>query len=75
MSKQIEKHFLKCLERALHKVVRNNKKVILTGDFDLNLLKFDTSTEVNEFLDLLTRQWFTPNFYGPTRITFHDKLH
>ena len=45
-----------------------------TGDFSLNLFEFDTSTQVNKFLNLLTRQWLTPNFHGPARITFHDKL-
>ena len=55
-------------------MTRDNKKVTSTGDFKLNILKYDTSTEVNEFLDLVKRQWFTPNFDGPTTITSHDKL-
>ena len=59
--KQKDKLFLKYLKERLSKVGRENKKVILTGDFNLNLLKFDTNTEVNDFLDLLTRPWFTPH--------------
>ena len=59
--KQKDKLFLKYLKETLSKVARENKKVILTGDFNLNLLKFDTNTEVNDFLDLLTRLWFTPH--------------
>ena len=47
--------------------------MILTGNFHLNLLKFDTSTEVNDFLDLVTRKWLTPHTLGPTRITSQDK--
>ena len=47
--------------------------MILAGDFDLNLLKFDTNIELNDFLDLLTRKWFTPHILGPTRITSQDK--
>ena len=39
--KQKDKHFLKCLKETLSKVARENKKVILTGNFHLNLLKFD----------------------------------
>ena len=47
--------------------------MILTGDFNLNLLKFGTNTEVNDFLDLVTRKWFTPHILSPTRITLQDK--
>ena len=71
--KQKDKHFPKYLKETLNKVARENKKVILAGDFNLNLLKFDTNTEVNDYLDLLTRKWFTPHILGPTRTTSHDK--
>ena len=47
--------------------------MILTSDFNLNLLKFDTNTEVNDFLDLRTRNWFRPHILDPTRITSQDK--
>ena len=65
--------YLKYLKETLSKIARENKKVILTGDFNLNLLKFDTNTEVNDFLDLLTKKWFTPHILGPTRITSQGK--
>ena len=44
---------------TLNKVARENKKVILTGHFNLDLLQFDTNTEVHDFLDLLTWKQFT----------------
>ena len=71
--KQKDKFFLEYLKETLSKVARENKKVILTGDFNLNLLKVDTNTEVNDFLNLLTRKWFTPHILGPTRITSQNK--
>ena len=40
----------------MNKVARENEKVILTGDFNLNFLKFCTNTEINEFLNLPTRK-------------------
>ena len=49
--------------------------MILTGDFDLNLLKLDTNTEANDFLDLLTRNRFTIQIPGPTRTNSQDKPH
>ena len=71
--KQKDKYFLKYLKKSLNKVARENKKVILTGDFNLNHQKFDTNTEVNDFLDLRTRNCFSPHILGPTRITSQDK--
>ena len=51
--KQKDNHFLKYLKETLNKVTRENKKVILTRDFNLNL-KFDSKAEVGYFLDLIT---------------------
>ena len=39
----------------------------------LNLLNFDKNKEVNEFLDVLTSNWFTPQILGPTRFAEHHK--
>ena len=49
------------------------KKIILTGDVNLNLLKFDKNKEITEFLDFLTTKWFTPQILGPTRITENEQ--
>ena len=47
--------------------LQRKKKVILTGDFNFNLRNFDKNKEVNEFLDLFTSNWFSPQILGPTR--------
>ena len=47
--------------------------MILTGDLNINLLNFDKNKEVNEFLDVLTSNWFTPQILGPTRFVEHNK--
>ena len=47
--------------------------MILTGDLNINLLDFDRNKEVNEFLDILTSNWFTPQILGPTRFVEHAK--
>ena len=54
-------------------MIKKRKKVILTGDFNFNLLKFDKSKEVNEFLNYLTAKWYTPRILGPTRLTEHQQ--
>ena len=61
---------LQYLSKTLkNKINKENKKIVLTGDFNLNLLKFDKNKEITEFLDFLTPKWFTPQILGPTRIT------
>ena len=71
--KQKDKEFLQYLSNLLNKVKMEKKKIILTGDFNLNLLKFDKNKEITEFLDFLTTKWFTPQILGPTRITENEQ--
>ena len=40
----------------------------------MNLLKFDKSKEVTEFLDFLAAKWLTPQILGPTRITENEQV-
>ena len=47
--------------------------IILIGDLIPNLLKFERNKEVEEFIEFLTAQWFTPQILGPTRIPQHEK--
>ena len=52
---------------------KEKKKVILTRDFNANLLNFDKNKEVNEFLDLLASNWFTSHILGSTKFVEHKK--
>ena len=64
---------MRYLKQTLKALSKENKKVILTGDLNLNLLNFDKNKEVNEFLDILTSNWFPPQILGPTRFAEHNK--
>ena len=70
--KRKDKEFLQYLSNTLKKI-KKDKKILLTGDFNLNLLKFYKNKEVTEFLDFPTVKWFTPQILGPTRITENYK--
>ena len=50
-----------------------NKAVILLGDFNTNLLNFDTSEYVSTFLDDLVSNSFQPQILLPTRICNNSK--
>ena len=71
--KQKDTEFLRCLKQTLQALSKENKKVILTRELNINLLNFDKNKEVNEFLDVLTSNWFTPQILGPTRFVEHNK--
>ena len=47
--------------------------MILTGNNYANLLNFDKSKEVSDFLDLLTTNWFTLQILRSTRSAEHNK--
>ena len=51
---------------------REKEKVILTGDFNVNLLNFDKRKQENEFLDPITSIWFTSKIFRPTIFIEHN---
>ena len=66
------KHFKfnnKYMEELLRVITHENKNCILTGDFNLNLLKHAKSPDVSKFLENLLLHNFMPQITLPTRIT------
>ena len=57
------------LQKLLNKVSKENKNVILMGDFNINILEYDSETSVSEFLDIMYENLLLPYITGPTRIT------
>ena len=49
------------------------RQLILTGDFNLNLLEYNQSSPVSAFLDLLYSHNLLPSISLPTRITLESK--
>ena len=71
-SKQTDVEFLQYLKQSFKTLPKEKNKVILTGDFKVNLLTLDKNKEENEFLDLPTSNWFIPKFIGPNRFVEHN---
>ena len=61
------------LNDLLDRLSKENKKVFLLGDFNVDLLKYDNHILTNEFLDSLSSNLFLPNIILPTRITNSSK--
>ena len=57
------------MEELLGVIRHENKNCILTGDFNLNLLKHAKSSGVSKFLENLLSHKFMPQINLPTRIT------
>ena len=48
---------------------RENKEIVLLGDFNINLLRSDLNSLESEFLDLMGSHHYLPNIVLPTRVT------
>ena len=64
-------HYLNPLLEKLSKDA--NKTVVLLGDFNINLLNFDISDQINTFLDDLASNSLQPQILLPTRVCENSK--
>jgi len=52
----------------LFQTLRNQENVIITGDFNINLLKYKEESSTNDFLDLIMSCGYVPKITLPTRL-------
>ena len=64
--------FNKYLEPLLNKICKENKQILLLGDFNINLLHATTNPNILSFLNNLSSHFLIPNIFLPTRITDHS---
>ena len=64
--------FMDYLNSIIDKVHRENKYCCILGDFNLDLLKFESHPDTNNFLDTLGSFFFQPHILQSTRITDHS---
>ena len=64
--------FFQYVNFSLQKIHREEKYCMITGDFNLDLLKFGSHSETDEFLNILLTNFFQPHILQPTRITDHS---
>ena len=65
--------FLEKLKVTLKKINREKKKTIICGDFNLNLLNYETDKQISSFLSTMFQNNFQPCITEPTRITNANK--
>ena len=64
--------FLNHINMMIESIHRENKYCVLLGDFNLDLLKFESHPDTDSFLSTLDTFYFQPQILQPTRITDHS---
>ena len=65
--------FVSNVSQILDKVNKEGKRLILLGDFNINLLEYDHDHAVKEFIDTFHSYFVFPTISLPTRITPNTK--
>ena len=66
--RNIPQRFQEYFDETLEKLIASNKSVYITGDFNINLLRAESSHYAQEFLLSLQSFSFTPTIDKPTRV-------
>ena len=61
------------LHDLLQKLSNENKQIILMGDFNIDILKYDNNSDSATFLDNMYSNFLLPYITAPSRITSHSK--
>ena len=61
------------LNELLDKSSKENRNVLLLGDFNINLLNYDIHPLTNEFIDLFSSCYFLPHLLQTNRVTSNSK--
>ena len=65
--------FIDKLKDVLKNLRKENKKIIICGDFNYNLLNYDKNECISNFLNIMLENNFQPCITEPTRITNTNK--
>ena len=61
------------ISKLLGKISKEDKTIVLMGDFNIDLLKYDTNTDSTTCLDSMYTNSLLPYISTPTRVTAHSK--
>ena len=64
--------FVEYLNVGLERINQHNKICLIMGDFNIDLLKSDSHSISDNFLYVLSSNFFQPHILQPTRITDHS---
>ena len=64
--------FLNLIDNLLQKVTKQRESVFLTGDFNLNLMNYETHSNTNDFINSVISYSLLPYILHPIRVTEHS---
>ena len=59
-------HFIEYMEATLSKINKNKYNVFFMGDFNTDLLQYESHSYTNDFLNTVISQCFVPYIHQPT---------
>ena len=66
------KKFVDYMDNVFSKLSKANKSVFLMGDFNVNLLSYETHSDTNDFINSMVSHYLLPYILHPTRVTDHS---
>ena len=60
------------INQTMEKISKENKLIFLMGDFNINLLNYESHGETNDFIDTMISHYLLPHILHPTRVTDHS---
>ena len=64
--------FIEYLSSTADRINQENKTCVIMGDFNIDLLKLESHSGTDSFLNTLGSHFFQPYILQPTRITDHS---
>ena len=72
-SKRSDDKCIEIINETLTKIQKENKKVLIAGDFNYDLLKHESNSNINDFLQMMINNCYQPCITEPTRIVNGNK--
>ena len=66
------KCFFDCIDKILSKVAKEDKLTFMMGDFNINLLNYESHSDTNQFINNMISHYLLPYILHPTRVTIHS---
>ena len=64
--------FAQSMETAFTEMNKDKYSIFIMGDFNIELLQYDTHNSTNDFLNSMISHSFLPYVLQPTRVTDHS---
>ena len=60
------------INQTMEKISKENKLIFLIGDFNINLLNYESLGETDDFINTMISHYLLPHILHPTRVTDHS---